>query len=337
MRHTTALLFAFTVAAFSSEAVAQNGRFDARLTLFEIDLSTGTSFVDVEIKASSPSEEFALAALDFRFDFNIDAIPPIAPPITSPNPTDRTVGIEQELDISGLISGTGPEGTSFAVYDEHSLSGSTHDFVSLGVVLGGGTGITIRHDAWSKVTRLRLDTIPGSTPTLHVRSNSEFPPTVASEQIGQLTFVQVAEGTFHDLTFQVPDCDVPGMVTTCSPGHHAFGGPLLDFEGSAPRLGETLAMTGTNLSGSLLSGLMVGTGSAPVPLSLIGSLVPNSMLCIQPWATIPTTGGNSSTVALDILADPLFCGFTFDVQWIDYAGMGMDFGTSRAVHLTVGY
>lgn len=45
----------------------------------------------------------------------------------------------------------------------------------------------------------------------------------------------------------------------------------------------------------------------------------------------------TAQILLPVEADPSLCGRTFVQQWVDYAGTGIDFGTSAAVELTVGF
>ncbi|MCA8941775.1 MAG: hypothetical protein KDB80_04380 [Planctomycetes bacterium] len=143
-------------------------------------------------------------------------------------------------------------------------------------------------------------------------------------------------GLYVGLEFPV-ECGQAGISypTICSPGHHALGGPLLSITGT-PQIGTTLTIRADNLMGNAFCGLMLGVPVAPTPLSVIGSTVAGSKVCLNPWYTLPCSGSATATANLTLPPDPLFCGGPFAVQWAEYTGVGMDFGTSRSAELVFG-
>ena len=111
----------------------------------------------------------------------------------------------------------------------------------------------------------------------------------------------------------------------------------MSFSG-LPTLGTNVRITANNLAGTPISGLMIGSASPPIPLSLIGSTVPGATLCVSEWLSVARPGNALGTAWFDlpITSDPIWCGRSLQVQWLDYAGVGIDIGTSQAFRLTVG-
>lgn len=123
----------------------------------------------------------------------------------------------------------------------------------------------------------------------------------------------------------------------CTSGHHSNAGPLMSVTG-LPTIGGTFDVTGDNLLGSPLCGLLVGPETPPLDLTLIGGL-PGSKLCIQPFATLPCNNTSTTTITFALGTDPGLCGLTLALQWIDFDATGaanLPFGTSQAYSLTVG-
>ncbi len=361
MNHLHAAPTALCLALVTGLATAQNGRYDVRFRLHQNDPAIHEALVDIEIKASSASETFYMAHQNYRFSVNTSAIPPVSPPIdhTESNPTDRSVHVAEEGSISGF---TMTEGLP-SFFLPHSTVGSIEHIVSINVTFDGGSGYLVREfgnnphpptcagsslcsvppNGWVPVTRIRLDTVPGggvATLTFHSHAPEDFPPTFVGETVDGNLY-EVTEGSYTNLVF---DTSVPFPCTTgsivpnpgCPAGHHALGGPVLGFAGSSPQLGTDLTIAADNLAGSVLCSLLIGEASAPIPLSLIGSTVPGSALCIAPWMTVPCGGAGSASVVLPIPNEPILCETFFDVQWIDHGGTGLDFGSSQSVRLTVG-
>ncbi|MCA8942621.1 MAG: discoidin domain-containing protein [Planctomycetes bacterium] len=121
----------------------------------------------------------------------------------------------------------------------------------------------------------------------------------------------------------------------CPPAYHSLGGPVLSYTGS-PTVASTVTLTGSNLSGNAISGLLLGDCSVPIPLSVVGSVIPGSALCVSPWLTIPSNGGSTSNFVWDVPNDPGFAGLFISAQWIDYEGVLGSIGTSQAIGMNIG-
>lgn len=121
----------------------------------------------------------------------------------------------------------------------------------------------------------------------------------------------------------------------CPGGHHAGGGPLMSFSG-IPALGTTFRIHGTGLLGQSVCGLLIGLPQPPVPLALIGSTVPGSALCVDPFLTAFCVGSPAPTRVFAIPAEPAACSVEISFQWVEYAGTGLDFGTSQPALVTIG-
>ncbi len=147
----------------------------------------------------------------------------------------------------------------------------------------------------------------------------------------------IRSGLYAGLEFPVGcQSDSIAYPAICDAGYHVANGPALSITGT-PEIGATLTVHADNLLGNAICGLLVGLSIAPLPLSLIGSTVPGSKVCVDAFLTIPCTGGASSDAVLLAPTDPLICGGPFAVQWVEYTGSGMDFGTSRSAELTFGH
>lgn len=123
----------------------------------------------------------------------------------------------------------------------------------------------------------------------------------------------------------------------CTAGPHSFGGPTLDFSGSAT-LGGSIDIIGSNRSGDALCALMLGFEIAPLDLSAIGAF-PGAKLCIDAFATIPCTSSPTSTLSFPILPIASGCGVGLDVQWLESdlsQPLALPIGSSQAGRFIIG-
>ncbi|MCA8944076.1 MAG: FG-GAP repeat protein [Planctomycetes bacterium] len=124
-------------------------------------------------------------------------------------------------------------------------------------------------------------------------------------------------------------------VPLCPPGHHAFGGPQISL--SNVPFSNDVEITATNMAGTPICGLLIGFPLVPLSLDIIGSTVPGASLCVDALAVLPCNApATSASFVLHVDADLSLLGRTFDLQWIEWAGTGIDFGTSQAMRLDVG-
>ncbi len=168
---------------------AQNGKVDVRVIKSGFSCDSLFMLADVEIKANDNMTTFSLADLNVRLSFNRDAFYEG----TMSNPS---VFIEQELTVSGLVSGPG----FTAFYNPHSLTGSLDTVISYNVELAGGDGHPISDTSWIAVGRIKLgvrDINACSDIWVHTNDPIDFPPTFVSEKFNNLLY-QVNEGTFND-------------------------------------------------------------------------------------------------------------------------------------------
>ncbi len=143
------------------------------------------------------------------------------------------------------------------------------------------------------------------------------------------------------ITFWMAGLNCPAgdasISAACPAGPHSGGGPLMGVSGT-PQLGGSFFVTGDNLLASPLCGLLIGTETPPIDLSLVGGPV-GSNLCIAPIATAPCSGSVNTTLQFNVGADIGLCGLTLSMQWIDFdasLGVGLPFGTSEVLNIVVG-
>lgn len=194
----------FSVFLFISyQSTAQNGAFELRFNLDSYDEPTGYAYVDIEIKAQSPTTEFLITDQNYRFHFNSNVVPAVTPGIQPPttNPTDRSVHIFQELELSSVVFKDG----TISFYDAHTLTGTSGTLTSVNINHAGGDGTPVYADTWVKVNQIRLE-IANDQDSLCLDWNGlgTSPETIIIEKVGA-QFFQVDEGVFYDICYYLPD------------------------------------------------------------------------------------------------------------------------------------
>lgn len=168
-----------------SELAAQSGQTDIRIAIQSLDCDSSKLFVDIEVRAESPSTTFNIADQNYRISFNRDALT---------NPT-----IDQELVLSGFVPTTNPTTNSF--YSQHTLVGSLDTLVSYNVELSGGNGYPINDTTYVKVGRLAFDIVDLQACInfkIHTKDFTDFPPTVITEKFNNGALYVAAEGSYGD-------------------------------------------------------------------------------------------------------------------------------------------
>jgi hypothetical protein len=187
-RRSLILWFLFLLLnAFSLSA--QNGRYDLRFDLHEINCSDSLMFVDIEVRAHADTNTFAIAGQNYRFSFNRAAV-------DSPH-------IEMELTLSGPV--IAPNG--FSLYYPHSLTGSIDTIVSYNVAFATGPGYPVSDTAWTEVGRLVfsiVDFYECVNLRWHTQAPADFPNTIITEKVG-VNEIAVDEGSYFNLNFCFAD------------------------------------------------------------------------------------------------------------------------------------
>jgi len=183
---TTLLLFLCIVNIQQAQEM-----FDLRFVMDSYDCENDKAFINVEIKASNVGTEFRLGDQNYRLEFDASQLA---------NPA-----IDSELDVSGNISNTGPQG--FTIYSAHTLTGSTGNLISLNVVYVGGDGLLITSGAWVGVTRLEFDILNNSN-CFNVEYNdyNNFPPTFVGGVEDGGGLYTVDEGSYFNFDNECIDC-----------------------------------------------------------------------------------------------------------------------------------
>lgn len=179
-------------------------------------------------------------------------------------------------------------------------------------------------------------TVSRSTSTSGVTSPTNA---VGTPPSGQLRFPTLPAATAPGVA-QGVDVQVQrhlGATTAIAPGCPAVmtttGGPQLSFD-SPPVLGGTVRIRRTSTQACELTALLLGTQSAPQPLSVFGGTVAGATVCLVPTMDGALFPGTSPTVfALTVPLLPALHGVTLDCQWIDL----FELGNSTVGHLRAGW
>lgn len=174
---------------------AQNGKVDARVVNNYYSCDSLYMYADIEIKANDDSTNFSVADLNVRLSFNRAAF--FEGSLTNPSVT-----IQQELTLSGFVSGTGYT----AFYNPHTLTGSLDTVISYNVELAGGDGYPVSDMSWTPVGRIALQVKDATACTsiwIHNNDPINFPPTFVSEKFNNLLY-QVAEGSYTNQQVCLP-------------------------------------------------------------------------------------------------------------------------------------
>ena len=182
----TVLMLVGVSAAVST--FAQNGQYDVRLNLKEMDCTYGLLYVDIDIRASSASTTFHLSEQNFRLSFNRAALAPASANI-----------------VQQYLTGYVPP-TSF--YSIHNLTGSMDTIVSYNVELSGGTGVLIDAN-WRTIGTLAFTIVdPSKVAHLTWHDQADFPPTFIGEMYNNQLYT-AAEGNYENL-----DLDLSALCAT---------------------------------------------------------------------------------------------------------------------------
>ncbi len=125
-----------------SPLFAQNGQYDLRFFVAEIDQFNLKMYVDVEIRAESANTTFNVSDQNYRFSFDTDVLA---------NPV-----LVQEFVLSGLVETVSPPTLSFYA-PPHTLTGTVADIVSYNIELSYGDGYPLNDVDYVKVGRLGFD------------------------------------------------------------------------------------------------------------------------------------------------------------------------------------
>jgi len=170
-----------------NQSFAQNGKMDVRIVKNYYSCDSLFMFADIEIKANDDTTIFNVADLNVRISFNRDAF-------HEGTMTNPSVTIEQELTLSGLVSGPGYT----AFYNPHTVTGSLDTVISYNIELAGGDGYPVEETTWVPVGRFKLmvkDPNACSDIWVHDIDPINFPPTFASELFNSILY-QVDEGDY---------------------------------------------------------------------------------------------------------------------------------------------
>ncbi len=186
-------IFQLLILFFSSFCLHAQEVFDLRFVINSFDCETATVLIDVEIKANAPGSEFRLSDQNYRFSFDASQLA---------NPS-----IDSELDVSGLITNTGPMG--FTLYSSHTLTGSVANLVSLNIGFNAGDGLLITDQDWVGVSRLEFDILNNSNCfDISFHDSNTFPPTFIGGVMDDGTLFTVGEGEYLDLVDECIDCEL---------------------------------------------------------------------------------------------------------------------------------
>ncbi len=165
MKNFTYALLTFFFTFLTIFAVAQDGEYDVRFDMHEVDCDNDKIYVNIDVRANNAGGEFNIADQNYRFSYNREAVAVGSMAIDS-------------ASLEGFI------GTS--LYDPHNLNGSIDTVASYNVVLAGGTGVAVS-TTWLTIGRISFDIID-YTECLdliwHDHSPAMFPPTFIGEKFG---------------------------------------------------------------------------------------------------------------------------------------------------------
>ncbi len=139
LKHTLPLILLFF---FGSTLIAQNGQFDVRFTLKNVDCPNNKVTIQVQVKAHDASHTFLMGDANYRFDYNRNVI------------TNPTIVSQENFSSQAPASDTH--------YNAQDLNGSTTNFpistVSLNTNYGGeGFGAKLVSTDWITVSEIRFD------------------------------------------------------------------------------------------------------------------------------------------------------------------------------------
>ena len=182
LRALLSFLFLISVSTFST---AQTGTFDVRMVIDSIDCANSKLFIDLQVRADNPGQEYFLGDQNYRFSFNRNVLA---------NPA-----LVQELDVTGFIPG-GPGTLGFSFYSPHSLTGSLDTIVSYNLELSGGDGIFVTDTDYINVGRMSLDILDFNTP-ISMRWHRDIPTDFPKTFVGQNyngDLIPTFEGSYLD-------------------------------------------------------------------------------------------------------------------------------------------
>ena len=178
------LLSVLTFILFSTIGSAQ-GTFDVRFLIDSIDCVNEKLFVDIQVRADNPGQEYLLGDQNYRFSFDRGVLA---------NPQ-----IVQELEVSGLINGgAGPLG--YSIYSPHTLTGSLDTIVSYNLELQGGDGLFTADATYFNVGRLSFDILDFNLP-IYLRWHRDIPADFPNTFVGQKlngSLIPTDEGSYLD-------------------------------------------------------------------------------------------------------------------------------------------
>ncbi len=203
------ILIIFLLLSISVSTFGQNGTYDLRFKIHQVDCSAMKVYFDVELRAEDAATEFNLSDMNFRFSFGTSL----------GNPQ-----IDQELLISGIVSTNSPPTTS--LYETHTLTGSADSVISYNITLSGGDGYPVDAVNYIPVGRLSLDILdPTGCIFLrwHTKAPEDFPPTFVGEKFNNALYIgnEASYGNYNHCTMcgtapvTVDDTDTtpPGVLT----------------------------------------------------------------------------------------------------------------------------
>jgi gliding motility-associated-like protein len=174
-------LYLVGLVACSASVMAQNGRFDAKLSLKKLDCATRTLDVEVQVKAHDEKSLFRMGDANFRLSYNPQKIR---------NP---------DIQSQELFSSMGQKAD--ANYGVQNLNGSmarmNNGVVSLNTFYTGADGgaVTVSEE-WSTVSVLRFDIVDAKgLVELKWNDSNSFPQTGMSE-------VNIKPGTSGDFDYE---------------------------------------------------------------------------------------------------------------------------------------
>ncbi len=236
-----ALLFLSSSALFAQ----QDGTYNTRLVVFDVDCANSKIYVDIEVRAEDPGTTFNIADMNYRISYNRVAVA---------NPV-----IHKELTISGFTPPSNP--TSF--YAPHTLTGSADTIISYNVELSGGPGVFLDDINYVKVGRLAFDVLSFSEDLLlefHTKEPVDFPPTIITAKDAGGTLYNTNEGSYGDYLQYLGDACVNAAPTVADDNATTMFNTPLTLNVVANDTDPTL-----NLSSiSLISAPLTSEGTASI-------------------------------------------------------------------------
>jgi len=313
----------------------QNGIFDLRFVLHEIDCANDRAFVDIQIKSPTIADSFHLGSANLRMSFNRAAVA---------NPA-----IASELGYSGVVSFV-----PIIAYGPHNLNGSIDTIISYNIIfqIGLSQDGALVDNNWAPVGRLQFDILDyNECFNLNWHDQTIFPATVMNEYVdddgildanGQL--FDVTEGSYTNLGICFDDYlpDLTLLTTTDANCGQADGSATVLANGTVPPYAYAwntspaqTAATANNLAAGnytvtttdangCQSSLSVPINNQQAPTLSIGSTISETCGAANGQATVLINGGqapfsyswNTSPVQTTQTATNLAAG-TYSVQVTD--------------------